>query len=107
MKIKLVGLNAVQLVLPALALANDDQYGMWPGMMGWGHSMAWPMMIFMLLFWGVVLAVIIVLIRWIFFKGGHGVTLITETALDILKKRYAKGEIDKEEFEEKKQVLEE
>ena len=104
MKIKLVGLNAMQLVFPALALAHD---GRWAEMMGGRYGMAWPMMIFMLLFWGVVLAGIIVLIRWIFFKGGHGVTLITETALDILKKRYAKGEIDKEEFAEKKRVLEE
>ena len=104
MNIKLIGLNAMQLVFPALALAHD---GMWPGMMGGGYGMAWPMMIFMLLFWGAVLTGIIILIRWIFSKGGPGVTHTSETALDILKKRYARGEIEQEEFAEKKRVLEE
>lgn len=32
-------------------------------------------------------------------------TDITEDALDILKKRFARGEIEREEFEERKQVL--
>ena len=106
-ELKFIALTAAQLVFPALTFAHDDRYGMWPGMMGWGHSMGWPMMIFMFLFWGAVLAGIIVLIRSLFLRGGNAGSQTAESALDILKKRYAKGEIGQDEFEEKKRVIEE
>ncbi|MCR4322730.1 MAG: SHOCT domain-containing protein, partial [Candidatus Azambacteria bacterium] len=48
---------------------------------------------------------IVLLIRWIAgqTKGTHGGH--DKTPLDILKERYAKGEINKEEFEVKKKDL--
>jgi putative membrane protein len=71
----------------------------------------WPMWLFpmfMPIFW---IAVILICLYFIFgrrtsarpWEPGQGRE--AETALDILKKRYAKGEITKEEFEQMKQDI--
>lgn len=60
--------------------------------------------IFMLLWWALIIAGIVFVIRWLRGKGtGNGGA---HSALTILHERYAKGEIKKEEYEEKKKVLE-
>jgi putative membrane protein len=41
-----------------------------------------------------------------YFNGAYQTETMTKTSLDIIKERYAKGEITKEEFEEKKKDLE-
>ncbi|MEE9611130.1 MAG: SHOCT domain-containing protein [Desulfatiglandales bacterium] len=79
------------------------------GMMGWGYGgMGWFWQILMMAFWIAVIVGIIFLIRWLVVSartGSQGTTS-GDSALEILKRRYARGEINKEEFEEKKRDLE-
>ncbi len=70
----------------------------------WGTGM----MFFMTLLWIAVFVLIVMavvyLVRYLQ-RSGRQETPAHETPLDILKKRYARGEIDKKEFEEKKREL--
>lgn len=59
-------------------------------------------LVFMVLFW----AAVILLILWLYRQLKGGAPVIGESALDILKKRYAKGEITREEFERMRKDLE-
>jgi len=59
----------------------------------------------MLFFWILLLVGLVLLIRWLWEQGAGKSSQDGESALEILKKRYARGEINKEEFEEKKKDL--
>jgi putative membrane protein len=78
--------------------------------MMWG-SWGIGMMLMMFLFWAAVIVTIIFFIRWLVTAGHQGHQAVAghgaENALDILKKRYARGEISKEEFQGMRQVLQE
>lgn len=84
---------------------------MWHGMDGWGWGWTWGVgMVHGLLWWVFVILGIVLLLRLLGRGGGASATpppAPPETALDILKKRYARGEIGKAEFEEKKRDLQE
>jgi putative membrane protein len=73
--------------------------------MPWYGMFFGPLMMIAVLVTVVVVAVL--LVRWL---GGSGQSTPLHyppgrTALDILKERFARGEIDKEEFEERRRVL--
>jgi putative membrane protein len=74
--------------------------------MGWGAG--WGMGfggLFMILFWVAIIAAAVLLLKWL--AGGSARFAPREkSALDILKERYARGEIGKDEFEQKKRDLE-
>jgi putative membrane protein len=67
---------------------------------GWGMGLGW---LFFVLFWVLVIVGVVYLIR-LFARGGRPKTE-EETPMDILKRRYAKGEISKDEFEKMKEDL--
>jgi len=71
--------------------------------LGWG--ILWMIMI--TAFWLLVLLGLALAVRWLW-RVGSGIGAVRpqeESALEILKKRYARGEIGKEEFEAKKRDL--
>lgn len=96
---------ALGMPMSAWAQASSPNYGshMWDG--GWHGWFFGPIM--MIIFFAVAVAIVVLLVRWL--TGGaqnkvppssHG-----KSPVDILKERFARGEIDKEEFEERRQVL--
>jgi putative membrane protein len=91
------------------AHAQTGQYGGWgmgPGMMG-GYGQGWFGGIVMIVFWILILVGLIFLIKWLIQSTGRDKATGSDgdRSLEILKERYAKGEIDKQEFESKKKDL--
>lgn len=80
-------------------------YGMMgSGMMG-GYGWGWYMPIIMIVFWGLVIWGIVALVRGVSSRSNTGSYASAESALEILKRRYARGEITKQEYEERKKDL--
>ena len=70
---------------------------------GYGHAMFGP---FMWLFWLVLLVVVIIALRVLSGGAARGDGPgAKQTPLELLEERYARGEIDEEEFERRRRTL--
>ena len=73
----------------------------WGGDFGMGFGGGW---IFMILFWGLIVSGVVYLVKML--SGGSSKEeKRSESAQEVLEKRFARGEMSKEEFEEAMEVL--
>jgi putative membrane protein len=73
----------------------------WGGDFGMGFGGGW---IFMILFWGLIILGVVYLIKMLISGDSKEVTK-SESAQEVLEKRFARGEMSKEEFEDAIAVL--
>lgn len=73
------------------------------GAMGWGGGVlgAVPMV----LWWVLIILGIVVLAKWLLAGTSRGQAASGDRALEVLRERYARGEIDKDEFDKRKRDL--
>ena len=75
------------------------------GTMGWGGGWGIFGVMHVVLWWVLIVLGIAVLAKWLFGAGTQERRATGSNALEILKERYARGEIGKDEFEQKKRDL--
>jgi putative membrane protein len=74
--------------------------------MGWEHGAGFVGWLFMLAFWALVVLGLVFLVRLALRRGRPAQDAAApETAVEILKKRYARGELTREEFEQMKREV--
>ena len=111
-----LGIFLVSTTLPTVAQEASPGWRHGPGMIGDG-GWAWMMFfgpLMMILFVAAVVVLVAFALRWLTgqslhgpYGAGHASAPPGKAPLDILKERFARGEIDKAEFEERRRVLSE
>ena len=92
------------LTAPHVATAQPVGADGWHGWgWGWGHMVFGSLM--MLLVFAAVLFAVLAAVRGLGGSSQRGESSPSGKALAILEERFARGEIDREEFEERKRVL--
>lgn len=112
-------LIVVLLLVPTLGGGLMGFGMMGPGMMwGWGYGRpdgqvgGWPWglavglgLLSMIAFWGAIIVGIVLLVRWLSSMGGEPRSGAQESALDILRRRFAAGELTQEQYDQMRRVL--
>ena len=75
---------------------------MWSGFDGMGWGWIGLGFVHMALFWVLVILGIVVLVKWL---AGSGPASTAGRALEILKERYAKGELTREQYDQMKREV--
>ncbi len=68
--------------------------GDWGGGWGGGMGVGW---IFMILFWALIILGVVALAKWLFTAGAPGAG---RRPLDILRERYARGDITRDQYQQ-------
>lgn len=106
-----IALGVIVLVVLLFGLLGG--WTMWPGMMGWGgFGFGWwgvLMMLLMVVFWAAVIGGVVLLVLWLVQQARPAVGPGPGSArpLDILRERYARGELTREQYEQMRRDLEE
>lgn len=91
--------------MPAWAQADEGRAGYWHYGMDWdwGHmGFGWLMMIAL---WGGIIVLVILAVRWIGTNLANQTPPKGRSAIDTLKERFASGEIEKDEYEDRMKIL--
>lgn len=77
-------------------------------MMQWGNGYGWMGggWIFMALFWIFIIVGVVAVIHWLGSDAKRNSETPRKTPFEILQERYARGEIEKDEYEQKRRDLE-
>ncbi len=99
-------LIGIMTATPAFAQSGTER----PELLPYGWSMGWGHLVFghvmMLLYWGALVVLILFVVRAV--QGSWPAPIASSSddkAVEILRQRFARGEIDKDEFEARKRSL--
>lgn len=106
-----IAIGSVAAVVVLIGILGGGMMGwgmMGPGMMGWGgysYSPWWGVL--MLLFSALVIGGIVLIILWLVRRTPSGTAgADADRALQILRERYARGEITQEQYDQMRRALE-